>query len=101
MKLHRLSLIALVAAACTETTAPAPHVDSPAAALTSSDGSIPGHYIVVANWNADAGGLAADYGLRPRHVYEHLLNGFAAAIPDGVVQALARDPRVLRLSVQR
>jgi subtilisin family serine protease len=100
MRVHHLLFTALIASACADTTAPPP-LDAPAAALVAMDGSIPGHYIVAATWNADAAGVAAEYGLAPRHVYEHLLNGFAAAIPDAVVQALASDPRVLRISVQR
>jgi subtilisin family serine protease len=65
------------------------------------DGTIPGHYIVIADWNADALALASDFGITPRHTYEHLLNGFSAAIPSDVVAALSADPRVLSVSVQR
>lgn len=66
-----------------------------------TDGDIPGHYVVVAAWEADALELAHDHGIQPDYVYEHLLNGFAGAIPDDVVSALAGDPRVLRVSVQQ
>src|SRR5688500_7083800 len=64
-------------------------------AAVAADGSIPGHYIVVAQWEADAITLASDFGITPRHVYEHLLNGFSAAIPSDVVTALTADPRVI------
>ena len=65
------------------------------------DGSIPGHYIVQLSWGADASAVAAQYGITPRYRYEHLMNGFAGAIPDVTAQALSTDPRVLRISVQR
>ncbi len=101
MKRYALLLAAVTLAACHDD----PTAPSPAPVRTqlsiAEDGSIPGHYIVVADWDADASLLAAAYGLRPRHVYEHLLNGFSAEIPDNVVQALASDARVLRVSVQR
>ncbi|HEX7243586.1 MAG TPA: S8 family serine peptidase, partial [Longimicrobiaceae bacterium] len=80
----------------------APDAAKPAAILgIGEEGTIPGQYIVSVGWGTDAGLLAARYGIRPKHVYSELLNGFAGAIPDNVVQALAADPRVLRVSVQR
>ncbi|MGQ0815217.1 MAG: S8 family peptidase [Gemmatimonadota bacterium] len=101
MKRYASLLAVLALAACQDdATAPAART-TPLAYEVAADGSIPGHYIVVADWDADAAGLATDYGLQPRHVFEHLLNGFSAQIPDDVVQALAADARVLRLSVQR
>ncbi|HVF40511.1 MAG TPA: S8 family serine peptidase, partial [Gemmatimonadaceae bacterium] len=79
-----------------------PSIDkAPAAALVASDGSIPGHYIVVADWSASVPAIAAEYGIAPRHVYTELLNGFSAALPASVAEALAADPRVLKISVQR
>jgi subtilisin family serine protease len=75
--------------------------EKPAAALVSSDGSIPGNYIVEADWNTDAAALAAQFGIKPKYVYEQLINGFAAAFPSTVAEALAADPRVLKITVQR
>jgi subtilisin family serine protease len=75
--------------------------EKPAAALVSSDGSIPGNYIVEADWNTDAVALAAQFGIKPKYVYEQLINGFAAAFPSTVAEALAADPRVLKITVQR
>jgi subtilisin family serine protease len=75
--------------------------EKPAAALVSSDGSIPGNYIVEADWNTDATALAAQFGIKPKYVYEQLINGFAAAFPSTVAEALAADPRVLKITVQR
>lgn len=101
MKRYSILLAICMVAGCSDTTAPLPaSAPAPAYALA-DDGSIPGHYIVVADWDVDAGGLAAEYGVQPRHVYHHLLNGFAAAVPDDVVRQLAIDPRVLRVAVQR
>ncbi|HEY0242316.1 MAG TPA: S8 family serine peptidase [Gemmatimonadaceae bacterium] len=100
-------LTAIVAAAaftaCSDSESPtSPVAAAPRAAiLASSDGSIPGNYIVQAGWNTDAAALAAEFGIRPKYVYEHLINGFAAAIPSNVADILAADPRVTRIVVQR
>ena len=71
------------------------------AALVATDGSIPGNYIVEADWNADALALATQYGIKPKYVYEQLINGFSGAFPVEVANALAADPRVLKITVQR
>ena len=93
----------VTAAGCSESPLPvAPEPDAKvAAALVATDGSIPGNYIVVANWSSDAVKLAADYGIRPKYVYEQLINGFAGAFPSNVATALLADPRVLKVTVQR
>ena len=98
-----VTLLVALLGGCHDTPITNPSGEAPAAAaaLVAQDGSIPGHYIVVADWSADAARLAADYGLAPRHVYVHLLNGFAAAIPDLTLARLSADPRVVRVSVQR
>jgi len=92
--------IALAFAACQETTSPTPDITRQHAVIN-TDGNLAGQYIVVTDWAVDDAALAAEYGITPRHTYEHLLNGFAGSIPDDVVQQLAGDPRVLRISVQR
>ena len=103
--MRRLPLLLALAglAACDASEAPlAPSAGSPSLLLGSAtDGSIPGSYVVQLDWAADAPALAAEYGIRPKYVYEHLMNGFAGAIPDVTAQALSLDPRVLRISVQR
>ncbi len=106
MRKLRLLLGVAAISACSDASDPvAPSQQSAmpprATTLVADDGSIPGNYIVVANWSTSAPSLAAEYGLSPRHVYSELLNGFSAAIPDDVAQALATDPRVLKISVQR
>jgi subtilisin family serine protease len=45
--------------------------------------------------------LIAEFGIRPKYVYEQLINGFAAPLPTSVADALATDPRVLKITVQR
>jgi subtilisin family serine protease len=102
----RLSVISLLAlaslAACSDSVAPSLSPTVSRAIVTgAAQGSIPGQYIVVANWSTDAVGLAAEYGLQPKYVYTDLLNGFSAAIPASVAEVLATDPRVLKISVQR
>jgi len=85
--------------AVTDPIATAPR--QPARLVVASDGSIPGQYIVQLAVSAEPSALAAQYGLAPRYVYEHLLNGFAAAIPSAKLDALQLDPRVVRITVQR
>lgn len=98
-KLFAIVLAAYAMAACSETTSPVS--DAPQHAVIDDSGNVTGHYIVVTDWSVDDAALAAEYGITPRHTYEHLLNGFAGPIPDDIVQRLAADPRVLRISVQR
>lgn len=101
--MKRFSLLLAVAAlaACQDTTSPTLQTPTREAALINTAGNLIGQYIVVTDWAVDDNALAAEYGIQPRHTYEHLLNGFAGAIPDDVVQRLAADPRVLRIAVQR
>jgi len=60
--------------------------------------SVEDHYIVVLEDVAgDAEGAAGDLatdGVTPTHVYEHVLNGFAAVIPDDQLADVRNDPRV-------
>ena len=98
-----LAVLALISAACSDTptpTTPGP-VERPSAALVASDGSIPGNYIVEATWSTDVASLIAEFGIKPKYVYEQLINGFAAPLPTSVADALAADPRVLKITVQR
>ena len=100
-------LLALLAAAglaaCDSPVDPPAPAAAPEARLLlgTTDGSIPGHYIVQVGWGTAPGALALQYGLQPRHTYEHLINGFAGPISDATLRALLADPRVLRVSVQR
>lgn len=103
MKRWCAPLLALAFAACQDAAPPtaATPRTTPLTAVVAEDGSIPGHYIVETDWSADARSVATQYGIATTHVYDELLSGFAAAMPDDVVAALAADPRVLRVTVQR
>ena len=96
-------VLAVLTAACSDAPSPtSPGMSvKPASAIVAADGTIPGNYIVEADWNTDAGALAAEFGIKPKYVYEQLINGFAAAFPSEVAEALAADPRVLKITVQR
>ncbi|HLL47715.1 MAG TPA: S8 family serine peptidase [Longimicrobiaceae bacterium] len=103
--MRRMMVLLTVAglAACNDSSQPVAPGEPARASLVSTvaDGSIPGSYVVTVDWAADAGSVAAQYGLRPRYVYEHLVNGFAGEIPQVTVDRLLADPRVLKVSVQR
>jgi subtilisin family serine protease len=55
---------------------------------------IPGSYIVVLNENANPQAVAALAGAAPSHVYTSALNGFAARLNAGQLNALQRNPLV-------
>src|SRR5688572_29629085 len=56
-------------------------------------------YIVTLNPGNISAQVAAAHGVSPRHVYSHVMNGFAAHVPPGRLAALANDPRVAHISV--
>ena len=67
---------------------------------------IPGEYIVVLEEDAPAAARAANdlaprYGLEIQRTYQSALEGFAARIPAGRVEAVKADPRVLFVSPNR
>lgn len=71
----------------------------PAAALAVPPTDAGQTYIVVFNESVErpsaaAADLAREHGLALTFVYEHALKGFAASVPAGRVDAVARDPRV-------
>ncbi|HEX6589101.1 MAG TPA: S8 family serine peptidase [Longimicrobiales bacterium] len=53
-----------------------------------------GSYIVVLKDDANPRSVAAIMGIRPNHVYETALNGFAAELSGGQLNALRRNPNV-------
>jgi len=55
---------------------------------------IPGKFVVVVARGESPREIAADYDLRPEHVYRHALNGFSARASDAQVNRLRSDPRV-------
>ena len=56
-------------------------------------------YIVTVTPGSDPAQVAAGHGVKPGHVYKHVLNGFAAHVPPGQLAALANDPRVVHVAV--
>ena len=67
---------------------------------------IPGEYIVVLKEDAPTAARAANelaprYGLEIQRTYRSALEGFAARIPAGRVEAMKTDPRVLFVSPNR
>lgn len=72
---------------------------APVAARQQPGGAAADRYIVVfhdsvANPVAAAEDLGRRHAFGLSYVYQHALKGFAASIPSGAVDALARDPRV-------
>ncbi|HEX8245464.1 MAG TPA: S8 family peptidase, partial [Longimicrobium sp.] len=94
--LRTTSLLALLAAvaACADgsPTSSRPRAAAPVR-LAASDG-ISGAYLVVLNEGADPRGIAATLGVAPRHVYTAAVNGFAATLTPGQVNALRQNPAV-------
>jgi subtilisin family serine protease len=84
-----LSLLAL--AACSDQTN-VPTAAVPAA--PSSSASPDGGYIVVLREDANPASVAAVSGIRPRFVYTAVLNGFAAQLNAGQLNALRHNPAV-------
>jgi subtilisin len=66
---------------------------------------VAGHYIVQLAPNQNAAAVANEmaqtHGLGVSHVYGHAMNGFAARVPDGRLNALRNDPRVLTIVEDR
>jgi subtilisin family serine protease len=84
-----LSLLAL--AACSDqSSAPTAALPADPLAAVSPNGS----YIVVLREGASPTSVAAVAGIRPRSVYTAALNGFAAALNSGQLNALRHNPAV-------
>jgi subtilisin family serine protease len=56
--------------------------------------TIDGSYVVVLNEGADPTSVAAVAGIRPNYVYTAALNGFAAELNEGQLNALQHNPSV-------
>jgi subtilisin family serine protease len=85
-------------AACSDAVAP-PVSDAPALQQAAAGRAIPGEYIVVfaddvGDPTAQAAALVRAHGGTLRFTYQHVLKGFAAALPEAAVAALQRNPRV-------
>jgi subtilisin family serine protease len=86
-----LPLLAL-AAACAD--ASSPLAWTAAAPLLANAPADPGQYIVVLREGANPRSVAALMGITPRRVYTAALNGFAATLNPGQLNALRHNPDV-------
>jgi subtilisin family serine protease len=87
-----LATLSLAACADDVTSARAPETAPLRAA--SAGRSLEGRYIVVLKEGADPRSVAAVAGAEPRHIYESALNGFAAELNAGQLNALRHNPSV-------
>jgi subtilisin family serine protease len=62
---------------------------------------IPGHYIVVVKPGIAASMLATASGVKPTHVYDHALNGFAAALSPAQLDSLRHNSNVAYIEPDR
>ena len=94
--LRTTALLALLAAAaaCADAspTALPPRAAAPVR-LAAANG-IAGAYLVVLAGGADPRGVAGGVGVAPSHVYTAAVNGFAATLTPGQLNALRQDPSV-------
>jgi subtilisin family serine protease len=89
-----VSLLALAACA-DQSTSPVASLGG-APVLTSAN-AVAGQYIVVLNEGANPRSVAAVAGVSPRYVYTTAVNGFAATLNAGQVNALQHNPNVAYL----
>lgn len=94
MKRTLALLLPLALAACADQ--PTAPVAAPASAplLGAAGGGIDGAYIVVLREGANARSVAAIAGVSPQFVYSRVLNGFAASLNQGQLNALRHNPNV-------
>ena len=89
-----VSLLALAACADQNTS---PVASLGGAPVLTSANAVSGQYIVVLNEGADPRSVAAVAGVSPRYVYTATVNGFAATLNAGQVNALQHNPNVAYL----
>jgi subtilisin family serine protease len=94
MKRTLALLLPLALAACADDSATLLAPDSSAPVFSAAAGGISGAYIVVLREGADARSVAAIASVTPEHVYENVLNGFAASLNAGQLNALRNNPNV-------
>jgi subtilisin family serine protease len=83
-----------LAAACSDAGTPTAAPSNGGAPLLSSSQGIDGQYIVVLNEGANPRSVAAVAGVSPRYVYTASVNGFAATLNAGQLNALQHNPNV-------
>ena len=74
--------------------APEDQTATPSLLASTTDGTIPGRYIVTLRDDADPTAVALEFGIKPQYVYDSLITGFAGEISDVVLEALRLDARV-------
>jgi subtilisin family serine protease len=97
MRLARpLAAAALIAAvaACSDESSPVATAPSDAPVHSASVGGIEDSYIVVLKDGANPRSVTAIAGISPRYVYTAALNGFAATLNQGQLNALRHNPNV-------
>ena len=97
MKATRILMFAgtaLALAACSDQDPTSVRQRTPAPVLAARGGGIDGAYIVVVKEGADPRSVAAISGVNPNFVYTAALNGFAAELNQGQLNALQHNPNV-------
>ena len=97
MKLSKTVVTAgavLTLAACADQSPVTARAPEGAPLLSAGANAIEGAYIVVLNEGADARSVAAVTGVEPQYVYSAALNGFAAELNAGQLNALQHNPAV-------
>jgi subtilisin family serine protease len=84
----------LAMAACSDQSPVAGRAPEAAPLLSASANGIDGSYIVVLNEGADPRSVAAVAGVDPHYVYTAAVNGFAAELNQGQLNALQHNPNV-------
>jgi subtilisin family serine protease len=84
----------LALAACSDQSPVSGRAPVAAPLLSAGAGAIEGSYVVVLNEGADPRSVAAVAGVSPRHVYTAAVNGFAASLNQGQLNALQHNPNV-------
>src|SRR5688572_16630677 len=88
-------LAALAACSGQDSTAPARAPEAaPLVAASAATRAVPGSYIVVLKEGENPRSVAAIAGVDPRFVYTAALNGFAAELNQGQLNALQHNPAV-------
>ncbi|MBA4863765.1 S8 family peptidase [Streptomyces sp. PSKA54] len=87
-----------LAAAALPATAEAATANDHLVEVTRATGkAVPGQYIVTLKPGTNAGSLTRIAGVRTRHTYDAVIDGFAAELNAGQLNALRRNPAVLRI----
>ena len=78
---------------------------SPGLVAGADDGIIQDHYIIKLRPNENAAAVANEmaltHGLGLGHTYRHALHGFSAFVPQGRLNALRSDPRIVSIVADR